>query len=175
MKNNFSGPVILALVIGLIVGFALGVWWQNSVDKSPEVEENVVTFEQNEVSDEFGGSTTLVDNVPSVATQAGTGMIVVEDQAAGASVLVSKVIAGQGSWLAVREDMDGALGNILGATYIEAGDYGDVTVPLRRGTESGNTYYVVLFGDNGDDIFNYTVDGMVQVDGELVLGSMTTN
>ena len=171
--NNFSGPVVLALVIGLVIGFALGVFWKNMMDPKMDADTNVV-------SDEISFNEEYTDSVVSRYVEGvdfvtlfieGEGTLQVEDQTAGTFVNVSSVNMSKDSWVAVREDMPGGFGNILGAKFVPAGTHTDVRVNVLRNTEAGNTYHVVLFEDNGDELFNYTVDGMMVQDGSAILSS----
>lgn len=165
--SNLSGSVVLSIVLGLIVGFALGVLWQNSAVSENSNEEEVTLGDIN-LSEEFESFTEL-------EVVSGSGSISVKDQKDGDFVLVSKIDIENDGWVAVREDSDNGFGNILGALFVEAGSHSDVQVPLLRGTEAGNKYYVVLFADNGDRLFNHTVDPIIQKDGEVVVSSMVAN
>lgn len=90
--------------------------------------------------------------VPSVAA------ITVFNQKASGVASVSLVSTDSSSWLAVREDRGGLVGNILGAKRIDIGTTANVEVPLQRSTEAGKIYHVVLFKDDGDRLFDFKVD-----------------
>ena len=77
-------------------------------------------------------------------------------------------------WVAVREDRDGVFGNILGAQYLPAGTYTNVTVDLLRGTEPGKIYYAVLYKDDGDKVFDYEKDSIVQSENSTIFATFHT-
>jgi len=167
--SSASAKVISALIIGLIVGFAAGVFWQDrrSADRGDTSAQAKV-----ETKSETG------KEVPPVATGTTSGAetsvpsengLMVEDQAAGGSVEIASLDTKEVIWVAVREDKDGALGNILGAQKIFVGEGQKVTVELLRPTVSGNTYRVVLYRDIGTPAFNHKEDVMIEgVEGMFV-------
>lgn len=167
-RSNFSGPVVLAIVIGLIIGFTAGVVWINSfnsdkerAEKTPEQASGEETEESPFLNDV---SNTEARNSFVLQTADGAGSVVVSDQSEGDVVLVNSVSLGADGWIAVREAQDNGLGNILGAVYVPAGDYVNHEVKLLRNTEKGELYEVILFNDNGDKVFNYLVDALIQKD-----------
>jgi hypothetical protein len=90
-----------------------------------------------------------------------SGNISVADQAAGTSTVVAWVaVPPPGVWVAV-EDLreDGTLGNVLGAERV-GGPRSDVVVPLLRATIPGVRYAVVLYRDDGDDVFELGADSV---------------
>jgi hypothetical protein len=167
-KSNFSGPVVLAIVIGLIIGFTAGVVWINSFDKEVEekVNEKIDSIEEENNESPFLNdvSNTEARNAFVLQTASGVGSVVVSDQVEGDTVTVSSVSIGEDGWIAVRDARDNGLGNILGATYVTEGDYVNKEVKLLRNTESGELYEVILFSDNGDREFNHLVDAVIQKD-----------
>ncbi len=169
--DRFSGQIVLAVIIGVIVGFALGVVWQNSI--SSEGKENLEETQEQGVTEEQNESTS--DSVVSEETRAGFGSVEVSNQSAGKVVQVENVSIDGTGWVAIREvGLDGELQNILGAVYIESGVHENLPVPLLRRTEEGNNYAVVLFSDDGDHIFNHTSDAMLENDGNLILATFNT-
>jgi len=171
--NNLSGVVILSLVIGLIVGFALGVLWQNSAQQTDDSKD---TVQLGDVSiDETVEAVVEEQKQTFKTTVSGSGSIAVDDQGAGSSVVVARIEMNQIGWVAIREDVNGQLGNILGAVLVTEGVHENIQVPLLRDTQKEKTYRAVLFGDNGDKLFNHTVDSMLEMNGTVISDSMVTN
>ena len=86
----------------------------------------------------------------------------VVDQAAGGAVSVGQVVSGNSVWVAVREEQNGGLGNILGVARVAAGMHAAVTVELLRPTVVGKRYFVALHRDVGDNAFNYREDTLIE-------------
>lgn len=151
----------VAVLVVLVAG-----WWFTSKGavKSPVVSDNEseeVTMNEGEgISLGAGGASTDRE------TTASSGETVsAEDQAAGASAMISASLK-KISWLAV---MDKDL-RILGAgRFVE----GDVTgkVELLRATKAGETYFAVIFVDDGDKAFDLHKDMLVTTADGSVLGS----
>lgn len=80
------------------------------------------------------------------------------NQSAGLGVLLQSVELTSPGWVVIHEDRTGVPGNALGAARFEAGVHTAASVTLLRGTEKGATYYAVIYGDNGDRIFNLKDD-----------------
>ena len=147
-KSMWNGAVIASLVVGLVIGFGAGVAWYKAKIKVPK-EKAVETAKVEDVKDEE-------------IAEASDEVVVVEAQKAGESVTVKSVAVDEATWVAVREDKDGSLGNILGARRIEAGTQADVVVELLRPTLSGSTYHVVVYRDIEAPSFNYKEDVLVE-------------
>ena len=80
------------------------------------------------------------------------------------------------SWIAVADDSNGDIGYILGAQRLPAGVYQNVTVELLRDTVSEMPYHVVVFEDDGDDIFNHKSDILITLsDGSLLVSDFVAN
>ncbi len=84
--------------------------------------------------------------------------ISVSDQAAGEMVTLGRVDMTVDGWVVVHEDRDGAPGNILGAQRFDAGSYSGGSVELLRPTVAGGKYYVMLHADDGDKMYDHTLD-----------------
>lgn len=137
---------IALLIIGLIAGFLIGHFAvpQGTFERS----------DMEEVVDE--GSVTNSE----VADFSSTNIEVL-DQDAGSRVFIKTISLNEKSWVAVREDVSGDMGNILGAVRLESGDHQNVEVELLRGTMAGGLYYVVVYKDNGDESFDHNFDSLV--------------
>ncbi|MDO8620164.1 MAG: hypothetical protein Q7R64_02345 [bacterium] len=170
-----SGKIITALIVGLLVGFAMGVFWQNRRTSVAVNKE-----ETKEVSTELSGmggkeSMALAEAGAKSLAGAGakaetketetavvTGGLVVADQKAGSLVEISGVNAKETLWVAVREEKDGNIGNILGAQKVFAGAGQKVSVELLRPTTPGGTYLVTVYRDAGKTDFNSHEDVLVE-------------
>jgi hypothetical protein len=89
-------------------------------------------------------------------------------QKAGNAVFVSEALVATSTWLAVREHNGDLFGRILGARRVDGGDTKGVTVELLRPTTAYLMYAVVLYEDNGDNVFDNKVDPLVEKDGQPV-------
>ena len=88
--------------------------------------------------------------------------LVVKDQSAGGRVEVENIDATETLWIAIREEKEGQLGNILGAQKVFAGVGQKVIIELLRPTVSSGAYRVVLYREVGDPAFNYREDTLVE-------------
>lgn len=83
-----------------------------------------------------------------------SGAVSVVNQPSGNSVIVESVtVPPPGVWIAVREVKGGDLGNVLGATRV-VGPHTGIVVSLLRSTESGRSYAVQLYRDDGGSTFD---------------------
>lgn len=163
-KSEASAKIVTALIVGLLVGFGAGAFWQERRLSNELPSEGIATAGEEMVS-EKGGKKQVASAAASRQTQAGaatsTAMITVLDQPAGNAVRAERVVTGESVWVAVREEKNGGLGNILGVQKIPAGENLSVTVELLRPTKAGATYFVVLHTDVGDPAFNYREDVLI--------------
>lgn len=170
-----SGKIITALIIGLLVGFAMGVFWQNrrtSVAVNKEETKEVSTElsgmggKESMALAEAGAKSLVETGVKAEAkkteTAVATGGLSVADQKAGSLVEVTGVDARETLWVAVREEKDGNIGNILGARKVVAGAGQKVSVELLRPTTLGGTYLVTVYRDAGKPDFNSREDVLVE-------------
>ena len=106
-----------------------------------------------------------------------SGAISVADQPSGDAVLVESVtVPPPGIWIAVREVQGNDLGNVLGAVRV-GGPKSNFSIPLLRATESGRSYAVQLYRDDGGETFDPAVNS-VYVDfdtGARVVAYFSTN
>ena len=83
--------------------------------------------------------------------------LTVSDQAAGSEVAVANMTIGKTTWVAIR---DAKTKWILGARRFESG-ITTGTVELLRATTAGTAYEVVMYVDNGDNVFDFHTDSLV--------------
>jgi hypothetical protein len=155
-----KGLVVAVIALGLIFGFVVG-----RALKGKEAGEIIADEEKVTVTEEVSNNTTSTTNLSTVS--------VVDNQTAGKIVLVEKVKLTDNAWVVVREDMNGEMGNILGAQWLPKGTDSETTVELLRGTVAGNKYYVVLYNDNGDRIFGKDADTPMKNKGEVIFKTFT--
>jgi len=143
----------VAFLAGLLIGVG-GTWLYYDRAQDEDVMESVDDSEAGEsVLDEdvFGGG------LGTGVVQAKDNWIVVDDQFPGDTVQLKTVSLSVSGWVAIYEDNEGALGNILGARRFDAGEHSG-TVSLLRSTAEGSLYYAIVHGDNGDKEFNLEDD-----------------
>lgn len=174
---------IILLLVGFMLGFATHAYVAVTETADDEVADTTINKPTGEDEEENEASTTS-DN-PTMSNNDMTEVnhtfnaipnntatdnfsISVTDQSAGDMVYVSQMDLGAPAWVAIRENNDGELGNILGAGWYPEGK-STGTVELLRGTESGAVYYVVLYTDNGDKQFDYRQDTLVTDGGTNIL------
>lgn len=108
--------------------------------------------------------------------QAKSGRIGVSNQTAGAVVMIDSIdVPPPGVWVAVREVVGTELGNVLGAARARSATT-SLAVSLLRETVPQREYAVVLYRDDGDDLFTLSGDS-VYVDfetGASVIASFST-
>ncbi len=173
-NGNPSAKIITALIIGLLVGFAAGVFWQarrfptSAPDTTAAVLEstgmgNAVldASAKKEPAGEAKAAATPVSSVVTPVISPSALTLKVVDQPAGDSAAVSVMGVTEPVWAAVREMKDGKVGNILGAHKVFTGENNSV-IELLRPTVAGATYTIVLYKDIGDPAFNYREDVLVE-------------
>ena len=175
-NNSASAKVVTALIIGLIIGFGAGAFWQerrlgrteDAVSVAGKGEASVVAEKADTMQTAAVGAAGTEKEALANAT-VGNAAILATDQTAGGTAVISQVVAAEPVWVAVREERNGGLGNILGVKRILAGTHTQVAVELLRPTVSGKKYFVALHHDAGDPAFNYREDVLT----EGVQGSFT--
>ena len=154
MQENNNQKYVIVATLAFIIGFGLAWLIMANKNVSPSNSDTASSTEtmtdtDTSMTDETSSGTDTTAMTPSVKNDT----VVVEDQAAGTSVTVSKVSFREAGWVVIYEDNSGAPGRILGAQLFDAGTWPG-TVELLRGTVAGQTYYAVLSSDNGDRAFD---------------------
>jgi len=158
---------VVAFVAGLLVGGLL-VWvFSSTGSKAPvsdQASNNSNDVAVNDTSANGSNDTTTTANT-SEKIILSAGSFTVADQAAGMSVALGKIsFPSANGWVVVRDYENGVGGNILGAARYEAGvGLSPESVELLRKTETGKSYQVVFFNENGDKIFDKATDA--EIDG----------
>ena len=178
------------LIGGLIIGFLIGWFWHRSTvggtyEGTTDIASTTQDYSTTGTSSaaNTGGSSNGSSQQANVMTAtgdhygsadktvAGSASVSVSDQKAGSSVTVSNVSLDSTGWVAVRDDENGLMGNVLGAQRLGKGSYTNIKVALLRSTTAGKTYHVVVYKDNGDMTFSKTKDMVVLNNGNTVSGS----
>lgn len=172
-EQQDGSKTLVSFVVGLLIGGML-VWAfsgpndnTNNLDQEEGDHEEGEMHEdtEDETEEEMDEEASVEEAAPEVATlPVGNGSIVVNDQAAGASVSLERATYPiEEGWIGVRDYNNGQLGFIKGVIRFSAAA-GRVpeSIPLQDGTKAGQQYAVVVFSDNGDNAFNPAGD--VQID-----------
>src|SRR3989344_1495370 len=102
-QSKGTGRVVTALIVGLIIGFAAGVFWQDRRDSAVGGEE--VAEAQTENTEEKSTASGNTDAAAVAGAPLLNGKIVqAMDQTAGTSVVVAQVVSDETVWVAVREE-----------------------------------------------------------------------
>jgi len=179
-KNGQLKAVIL-LLIGFIAGFAtyaFSISGESTVSSdSDNTEEELV--KEGELSNEEIATSSEISEIfqkeneisekeetdiylkttPNTLLNEGYSFSVT-DQSAGGVVYVSHLVFAKDAWVAVREDDNGQLGNVLGAHWYPAGEHSGA-IELLRNTQPEKKYYVVIYVDNGDKKFDFKKDALL--------------
>lgn len=143
--------IIVAVVIGFVVGFGSAWLWLNR----PTSSSGLVGGTERQAADEERKKNEESEDSKGVFVE--ENLVLVKDQSAGNEVFISRVELKTPGWVAIHEDISGEPGRILGAARFDSGVY-QGTVELLRNTESGSIYYASLRGDNGDKEFDIKTD-----------------
>jgi hypothetical protein len=143
------------LVAGLIVGFLVGWFWQKSTS-----QVNVDDTQNNASSTSILATSTVPVLETIYKSIDVPALVSVDDQQAGSLVFIKHAEASKPTWVAVREIVNGAIGNILGAGMV-TGATDDMPVTLLRPTVAGGQYAVFLYQDDGNGQFDSKTDLLV--------------
>ena len=171
MKNISSNKIVwgvVGLIVGLVIGWFIGHGSFGVTADSKDVSEentqeeinSAISAENEKISDALFANSSL--------SQESDSAILVNDQRAGSVVTVASVETDASVWVVVREDKDGVVGNILGASRVDSGASNNIVINLLRPTVVGQTYRIVLFKDDGDSKFDYKIDVPMTSDGTLI-------
>lgn len=175
-KSGISNATIVALIVGLVLGFAGGAYWYKG-KMAKEVKKDVMVEDKDKILPSTPSTSVkdvMEENDPVVSTVVDTNIVAAPNQSAGGTVLVNKVTSNTEIWVAVREDKNGIMGNVLGAKKVAAGTSENVIVQLLRATVPGSKYYIVLFKDNGNGVFDSKMDTLIESDGRVVVSTFRT-
>ncbi|PIR45136.1 MAG: hypothetical protein COV10_01270 [Candidatus Vogelbacteria bacterium CG10_big_fil_rev_8_21_14_0_10_51_16] len=159
-----TNKVVLAAVLGIIIGFGFGRFTTErnatELEEAEEVGEemgapspNESTAETNDIISATDSDMVVQDSNGAVVTTVSqetsvTSAVTALDQSAGMSVKTLVSMDRRG-WVVVHEQTNGVPARILGAKPYGPAT-GEVRVNLLRGTKAGSVYYVMLHSDDGD-------------------------
>ena len=158
--------LISAFLLGLVIGFGSYYTWINAPFQKNETEGTKATSEI--VGEMNTGENVDIATIGSIINNTNDVDIKVSDQAEGMKVVIDSARLGTSSWIAVRETRGSELANILGAGRYDAGNYESLEIELSRNTVDGNQYYVVIYEDDGDRIFDWKKDKLVKNGDEII-------
>lgn len=169
METRFNKVTASFLVLGLLLGFVFGYMVSKpDTDLHKEFADQIDLSAEGKVDSVLIGSEASGQNTPS------DYVLDVADQVAGDTVLVSQVSLPAKSWLAVTDDNNGSPSYILGAQRVPAGVHSNIQVELLRSTLSGARYHLVIYVDDGDDMFDFRKDVLVTHSDGTELSEMFT-
>ncbi len=157
MEEAFNKTTVSYFAAGLVIGFIVGFLVTGDEGKEAKY------FEDEKTPQAISDDTVLIPNQEN-RTLSKDIVLRAEDQKAGVAVTVAEVNVPSVSWIAIREDKNGELSWILGARKLASGVHKDVYVPLQRSTTAGMLYHVVVYEDDGDNIFDYKADNLVSLE-----------
>lgn len=157
MSNSYIARIALSFVGGFILGIvAIWLWDATTIDDSlGQLPDGNGTSLEGTGAQQNGiaGSPIDEDATPATNTE-----ILVRDQESGSEVTIAEVSIPADGWIVVHEERLGVIGNALGAARRDAGDYKTIMVPLLRPTTAGSQYWIVMYRDNGDRLFDLAND-----------------
>ena len=103
-------------------------------------------------------------------------LLTVQPQSDRESVVVSKVVLVQPGFVVVREVIDGTVGQIVEiSSYLEAGTYSSIEIPLGEFYSGENELMVLLYEDAGSDqVLNDQDQPFVDENGDFVARFVAT-
>ncbi len=158
--QHFNMKTIISFIIGAVTGVLFAVPLVERGIIGTDFIANVIEkkVERAEITSEKVVAPSGTSNVSS-ALKGGEYSLVVADQKAGFSVIMSMVLLSQSGWVAIHEEGEmGGVGNILGARRFSEGKYFGSAIDLLRETEGEKNYYAVLHEDDGDSMFNFEIE-----------------
>lgn len=147
-KTNTSATFIIGLLCGLVIGYVL---FSSGLALAPAKNNEDLAGQNNPLANS-GASPLSADKQNSFNAS-------LDNQLPGPVVFVKHIETKEDGWLAVHTDQNNTPGpGILGALYLKAGVYNEVTIPLLKSVADGMNYWLVAHTDNGDHIFDHQLD-----------------
>ncbi len=144
-----QAPVYAGLLVaGIILGVLLTTAWSSYEGEVGPASAATTTAQVAGASTSAPAATKTTPTEPP---------LVVADQAAGQSVIISRLNIARSTWVVVYVSREGKPGNALGARLFFAGDK-QGKVGLLRNTQAGQSYFVGLSVDDGDRKFSLSKD-----------------
>jgi hypothetical protein len=167
-QQQDSSKTLVAFVVGLLIGGML-VWafsgpsadapQPNQNDEAVEVTEEGTTNEEGEAATSEEEATPAAPSL-----EVGDGAVEVQNQPAGMSVTLDRATYPiEEGWIGVRDYDNGQLSFIKGVVrFSAAAGLVPQDIVLQVPTQPGQEYAVVMFSEDGDNVFNPAGD--VQID-----------
>lgn len=147
--------VVLALVVGLLIGFGWGRQTAGGADMAAASAQTASTSTgQKIVGGDLIGSS---GKTPVEGTVAQGDSVSVASQPAGMSVALTSVTLTQEGWVAIRDSS----GTTLGAALFAPGTHAGVSVALLKPTIAGGNYQALMYFDDGTKMFNLKTETIV--------------
>ena len=167
-QQQDSSKTLVAFVVGLLIGGML-VWAFSgpSADAPQPYQDDEVTevTEEGTTNEDDEAATTDDESTPTAPTlEVGDGVVEVQNQAAGMSVTLDRATYPiEEGWIGVRDYDNGQLSFIKGVVrFSAAAGLVPQDIVLQVPTQPGQEYAVVMFSEDGDNVFNPAGD--VQID-----------
>jgi len=162
-KQDVIIGVILALIVGLLLGFGAGRQTSGMGGETAMSDNTPATTTKNSAGTTLYGA----QKVPVTGVVSEGNSVSALDQSAGKKILLKSVMLSQEAWVAIRDSS----GKTLGAGLFSAGVHYDVSVSLLRATEAGQNYQALIYFDDGSKTFNLKTETIVLNPDGSVAGS----
>lgn len=157
---------LIAGIAGLLVGIVITSLAFSLMDRVSQADSGETIVPREETSPLLSEQTA---ETPRQAVTVGTiDRVDVADQHASSVVQITSMSLADTSWVAVHEESDGKPGNVLGAGIFDAGVSRGV-LELLRATSAGERYYVRLYRDDGDRVFDLQTDVLLVNEGRAAI------
>ena len=153
MNSNGKTQLVIVFLVGFLLGLLVGPTFGGDNAEKTDEDGTPSEVEMTEKVDENGDIIETPNN-----TTPSNSSVEVEDQLAGDRVRLGDVSLENEAWVVVHESIDGVPTNALGAQRLDAGVHTGKYVDLLRSTETDKTYFVILYGENGDGEFSRELD-----------------
>jgi|GEM_PF-1582527 len=169
---KISQQTVIGFLIGLLIGGAAMYFVNDMRETTSSVTSNNTASTTgtggntaNTSGTQTTGGTQTSGNAATPSIQGkGEYTVTAYDQPAGNMVDIIAHLPTD-SWIAVHDDANGKLGNILGAGWFGSG-VASGKVQLIRSTIPDTAYHVVIYHDNGNNTFDYHIDPVVTGEGD---------
>lgn len=99
----------------------------------------------------------------------GSALGVLLEQQAGADEIIVAATLAEPGFVTIHHAVGEAPADVLGVSdLLPAGQYPELAVPLATKTQEATTYFLLLFVDNGNGVYEPGVDLPVKVDGMVL-------
>jgi zinc transporter ZupT len=171
-KASPTARMWTVFIIGILIGFGGYYLWDNR-SANDNGGKHLGGNTEEQLEGEEGADDTATSTKPSINDILAVSATVGE-QPEGLHVFLNSVSTDRTVWIAVQEDNDGELGNILGAALVGEGSHDGLWVELLRNTEAGYIYYITAYAENGDGVFDHETDTLLPgPNGDNVIASFT--